>query len=334
VKDKTSSQIAIANKQVPRGHNAAMILQPGYMAKASQAGIHTTMRQGLPILHSDTVSSQWMAIMPTTTHGWLAEILERQQPCQGESGSSSSNLSCVVSWAGFPLLEASEPELAEMLQDIDLHKRSMRALASGSDSDHNTRLAHLQRTAAVKDKTNKWVPRGHDASMIPQPGYVAKASQAGDMPTRSRSVDSQQDCTNPSEKEQEIIGLLLETRNRRRKNNKPALSRPASFDLVAESAHRFQRTTDDSQPTQRETPRKTERSHQRSLERFLSRRSKDSAQHSPGSPWHVKDQHRRQQLFLNRRAALYRSPHPIISYSSASSDHSTVKTIKVPSGRC
>jgi len=33
---------------------------------------------------------------------------------------------------------------------------------------------------------------------------VAKASQAGDMPTRSRSVDGQQDCANPSEKEQEL----------------------------------------------------------------------------------------------------------------------------------
>jgi len=154
------------------------------------------------------------------------------------------------------------------------------------------------------------------------------------MPTRSRSVDSQQDCANPSGKEQELIDLLLKTRNRRRKNNKPALSRPASFDLVADSAHRFQRSTDDSQPTRRENPRKTERSHHRSLQSFLSRRPKDSAQHSPGSPWHVKDQHRRQQLFLNRRAALYRPSHPIISYSSASSDHSTAKMIKVPSGRC
>jgi len=69
----------------------------------------------------------------------------------------------------------------------------MRAL--GSTSDDNTRLANLQRTAAVNDKTssqvaiaNKQVPRGHDASMMQRPGYVAKVTQAGNLPQCQTTV--------------------------------------------------------------------------------------------------------------------------------------------------
>jgi len=69
--------------------------------------------------------------------------LPSQQPRQGASGFSSIHMSL----ARVQLLEATESELTEMLQDIGLHKQSMRALESNS-SDHNTRLANLQRIAA------------------------------------------------------------------------------------------------------------------------------------------------------------------------------------------
>jgi len=75
------------------------------------------------------------------------------------------------------------------------------------------------------------------------------------------------------------------------------------------------------------------------LESFLSRRPEDSAQHSPGSPWHVKKQHQKQQLFLNRRAALFRPSKPMAGYVCASIDHRTAKStqikkaLKMPTGR-
>ena len=301
--------------------------------------------------HAPTVShtvSEWTASsgLPTTTHDWLADVLERQQ------GSLSGNLSCVTSWARASLLEATEPALAEMLQDIDLHKKSMRARGN-----YNALPAHLPCTAAVQDKPSSQVANA--VHMLPeigydtQPGTMAKAPQADALPTKSQKHSSVMHSSTGSrqhrlekEKDSDLVHMLTEIRRLKKTLlvHKPTLSRSDSFDLAAESycdsSDSFHRTN--SEPTRRQPPgpHKIEHRHQRSLESLsqarLSRKPRDSVEHSPGSPWHLKNQHQEQQFFLNRRAALYRPSTPMIKYSLASSNHSTAKTIKkachVPQG--